>query len=156
MNKNELYLADPSAENPTYIYFEMLVFTPFDVSIMLKVGDNEYIDTGRTIFVWKWTKKVMPISTVDPPLLDNTPYSRQLFVNNGEEIYNLYQEAMMQDAFEQIELDVIGIKLYDFRKAHNIRNTESKPYNRWVVYTGNNLPDHYQVIIEKFFTDVER
>ena len=44
MNKTELYLADPSAEMPTYILFEMLVFTPLDVSIMLKVGDK----TGNT------------------------------------------------------------------------------------------------------------
>ena len=156
MNRNELYLADPSAEEATYIEFVMLVFEPFDVSVILKAGENEYVDTGRTITVWKWTEKVETVSIIAPSLLDNTLYSRLLFEYNGEEIYILYQEAMIQNAYEQIEDDVIRIILFDFRKAHNVSNSESRPLNRWIVFTGDNMPDIYQAVLNKYYMEVER
>lgn len=151
MNVDDLYLADPTAEKGTYIQFMMLVFELQDIPIMLKVGNDEYIYAGETVTVWKWSKRFEPISIKIPPLLDVTEHSRQLFSNNGEEIFTLYEEAISQGAYEEIEEGIIRIKVFNYRKAHNIKNTELLPKNRWVVYNGDNLPDFYQSILGRYF-----
>lgn len=151
MNVDDLYLADPTAEKSTYIEFFMLVFEILDLQVMIKVEDNKYIDAGETVTVWKWSKRFEPISIKNPPLLDVTEQSRQLFQENGEETYTLYSEAISQGAYEEIEDGVIRIKVFDYRKAHNIRNIEPRPYNRWVVYTGDNLPSFYQSILGRYY-----
>ena len=155
MNKNDLYLADPTAETPTYIQFMFLVFKSFDVSVLLKTEDEEIINTNISLSIWKWNNKLETISLSVPPLLDITSHNRQLFEENGEEIYNLYQEAMMQGAYEQLEKKVMRIKIYDFRRAYNISNSELTPKNRWVVYTGSNLPDYKEIIVNKYFSNVK-
>ena len=147
MNKNKLYLADPFAEKPTYILFKEMIFNPIDCEIMIKI-DNEYIRSGLTVMVWKYSGETREIEPFNPPLIFSP--DNELYDNNSREIKNLYDEAVMQGAYRELEEDIIEILVYDYRKAYNISNSQLRPFNRWVVFN-NNLPDFQQSALNKFY-----
>ena len=138
MNRENVFLADPYAEKPTYIMFKELVFKTVNVEICIKL-ENEYIVTPLSMIVWKSTGEFKPIFPHNPPILFNCPMYRQLFISNSSEVLNLYSEAINKRAYEQIEDNLIEVKLFDLRKSYNILDSENMPLNRWVSCTPYNM-----------------